>query len=89
MQESTEPAAESTAEAAEAAAMPEVMNWAQTPLAARCTWLTRGVRSSQMTPTPAPPQEEGFDLSKYSMTITIGVAFVFTKILGSLGMLDR
>mmetsp|Transcript_66396 Transcript_66396/g.148243 ORF Transcript_66396/g.148243 Transcript_66396/m.148243 type:complete len:107 (-) Transcript_66396:560-880(-) len=36
----------------------------------------------------APKIDDSFDLSKYSMTITIGVLFIGVKALSALGVLD-
>jgi hypothetical protein len=37
---------------------------------------------------PEPPQEQGIDLSKYSITITIGLAFLVVKLLTFFDIVD-
>jgi len=37
-------------------------------------------------PAPAAAEEEGFDITKYSMTITLAVVFLLVKGLSSLGI---
>ena len=37
---------------------------------------------------PEPPQEQGVDLSKYSITITIGLAFAIVKLLTFFDIVD-
>ena len=39
-------------------------------------------------PPPAPMEEEGIDLTKYSITITLGVVFVIAKVLDYFGIID-
>ena len=40
-----------------------------------------------VTPPPAPP-DEGLDLTKYSMTITLGLVFVGAKVADYLGLIS-
>ena len=37
---------------------------------------------------PEPPQDQGIDLSKYSITITIGLAFAVVKLLTFFDIVD-
>jgi len=37
---------------------------------------------------PAVPKDEGFDITKYSMTLSIGVLVIFTKALSYFGIVD-
>jgi len=39
-------------------------------------------------PAAPPPQEREFDITNYSITITLGVVFAFSKLLSYLGVID-
>jgi len=41
-----------------------------------------------VTPPPAPPKDEGFDFTQYSLTIGIATLFVIVKTLSYFGIID-